>query len=390
MTKLMVHRNILRKFHKLPSKVQKRVSELIGEFQTDPHSPAIGMHPLPGTMLDPKVRGVRKLPDGYRAIVVAPEHGDTYLLVHIDAHDKAYDWAKNKRFEVHGATGVFQVFDTEEIESAARGTESAEADAAYPLARLSEDELFAAGVPRPLIPAVRNISDDAALEALIDYLPSDCRDMLYGLAAGMTPEEAFEEMLGATPAAATDAPEGGGDFSKIADAPNFDLVLVEDEQSLRDILSASLEEWRIFLHPYQRKIVRRKTKGPMNITGSAGTGKTVALIHRAVYLASQLSNPAHRVLVTTFTTNLSVTLREQIERLDPAAARRIDVTNLRFGTMQRIKGLEYRAVAMLCSSPSDPLNDLENADIRERCVRYVAATRAREQLLVCLSPNNVS
>ena len=110
MAKLMVHRNILKTFHKLPSKVQKRVSELIEDFQHDPHSPAIGLHPLSGTMLDPKVRGVKKLPDGYRAIVIAPEKGDTYLLIHIDAHDKAYEWAKNKRFEVHGMTGVFQVF----------------------------------------------------------------------------------------------------------------------------------------------------------------------------------------------------------------------------------------------------------------------------------------
>ena len=73
MAKLMVHRNILKAFHKLPSKVQKRVSALIEEFQHDPQSPAIGMHPLSGTMLDPKVRGVTRLPDGYRAIVIAPE-----------------------------------------------------------------------------------------------------------------------------------------------------------------------------------------------------------------------------------------------------------------------------------------------------------------------------
>ena len=40
-------------------------------------------------------------------------------LVHIDAHDKAYEWARNKRFEVHGMTGVFQVFDAEEVQAAA-------------------------------------------------------------------------------------------------------------------------------------------------------------------------------------------------------------------------------------------------------------------------------
>ncbi len=31
------------------------------------------------------------------------------------------------------------------------------------------------------------------------------------------------------------------------------------------------------------------------------------------------------------------------------------------------------------------MNDLENADIRTRCQRYVAATRAREYLLITIA-----
>ena len=328
MAKLMVHRNILKAFHKLPSKVQKRVSELIEEFQHDPQSPAIGMHPLPGTMLDPKVRGVTKLPDGYRAIVIAPEKGDTYLLVHIDSHDKAYDWAKNKRFEVHRMTGVFQVFDAEEVQAVAQqATQERPSLPNYPLARLTDDQLFEAGVPKPLVPAVKSIQNDAGLEALSDYLPPDCRDVLFGIAAGLPLQEAVEEMLGAT-ATAEAAPESPGDFTKIQETPNFDLVLVAGEEELKQILKGSLEEWRIFLHPYQRRLVKWKTKGPMHIAGSAGTGKTVALMHRAVHLARQFEDNAARVLVTTFTTNLSVTIKHHIQRLAPDVAHRIEVTNL--------------------------------------------------------------
>mgnify|MGYP006276565065 CR=1 FL=1 len=328
MAKLMVHRNILKAFHKLPSKVQKRVSELIEEFQHDPQSPAIGMHPLSGTMLDPKVRGVTKLPDGYRAIVIAPEKGDTYLLVHIDSHDKAYDWAKNKRFEVHGMTGVFQVFDAEEVQSVAQqATHEKPALPNYPLARLTDEQLFEAGVPKPLVPAVKSIQNDAGLEALSDYLPPDCRDVLYGIAAGLSLHDAMEEMLGAATTAEA-APESPGDFTKIQETPNFDLVLVAGEEELKQILKGSLEDWRIFLHPYQRKLVKWKTKGPMHIAGSAGTGKTVALMHRAVHLARQLEDNAASVLVTTFTTNLSVTIKHHIQRLAPDVANRIEVTNL--------------------------------------------------------------
>ncbi|MDZ7697751.1 MAG: AAA family ATPase [Deltaproteobacteria bacterium] len=327
MAKLMLHRNLLKNFGKLPVKVQRRVSEWIDIFQKDPHDPSIGLHGLEEMMVDPKVRG-GDLPGGYRAIVVSPDRGDTYLLVHIDTHDKAYAWARNKRFEVHESTGIFQVFDVEEIQAAAEkqnGVKPPVDD--YPLSSLTDDDFFRIGVPFPLIPAVRAIQTDGSLEALSDYLPPDCRDVLFGIAAGMTIEEALKEMLGLDEE--TDAGvQGGGDFSKIDRSPNFDLVLVTGEEHLKDILSASMDEWRIFLHPYQKKLVEWKTKGPMNITGAAGTGKTVALMHRAVYLARKIKEPKDQVLFTTFTTNLSVTIKNLIQRLGPEVADRIEVTNL--------------------------------------------------------------
>ena len=325
----MLHRNILKKWNKLPSRVQKRVPELIEEFQADPNSPAIGMHSLKAEMRDSKVRGIKKLPDGYRAIVIAPEKGDTYLLVKLDAHDKAYDWAKNKLFEVHEKTGIFQVFDTEEVQAATKevSSETVEVES-YPLSCLSEKELFDAGVPKPLIPAVKSITSDAALESLVNYLPAGCREVLFGLAAGMPLDEALAEMLGQTATDVDVVPDSPGDFTKIQKATNFDLLLVSGEDELKQVLEGSLEEWRVFLHPYQRKLVEWKTKGPMNITGSAGTGKTVALMHRAVHLARTLENKSDRVLLTTFTTNLSVTIKHQIQRLAPDVADLIEVTNL--------------------------------------------------------------
>ena len=327
MAQLMMSSQVLKHYHRLPSKVQKRVAELIDAFQLDPYADAIGMHPLTETMLDAKVRGVTKLPDGYRAIVIAPEKGDTYILVHIDSHDRAYQWARNKRFEVHQMTGVFQIFDAEEVQEQAQETPSADDwTPAYPLSQLSDDALFAAGVPKLLIPSVRSIHSDDDLERLSDYLPPDCRDVLHGLAAGMSLDEALAEMLGVTGDAPT--PESPGDFTRLQSAPNFELVLVEGEDQLKDILEASLQEWRLFLHPMQRRLVERDTTGPMNITGAAGTGKTVALLHRAVRLARDLRDPTARVLVTTFTTNLSYTLRDHIRLLGPDVAARIEVTNL--------------------------------------------------------------
>ncbi|MBC2711360.1 MAG: UvrD-helicase domain-containing protein [Desulfosarcina sp.] len=329
MAQLMMHRDVLKGYHKLPTKVQKKVAGFMDRFQVNPADPSLHVHKLDEMMADSKVRGAN-LPDGYRAIIIAPEQGDTYLMVHIDTHDKAYAWAKNKRFEMHPKTGVFQVFDVEKLQAAVeQQPEKPASPDDYPLATLSEAELFRAGVPEPLIPAVKAISSDESLEALSDYLPKDCRDLLVGIAAGLSLDEALEEMLGiATVPAPELIPEGPGDFTNVAERANFDLVLVKGEEHLKDILEAPLEEWRIFLHPYQKKLVEWGTKGPMNINGSAGTGKTVCLIHRAVYLANKLKDPKEKVLLTTFTTNLSITLKEYIRQMDSSAAEHIEVTNL--------------------------------------------------------------
>ncbi|MCP4754369.1 MAG: UvrD-helicase domain-containing protein [Proteobacteria bacterium] len=334
MANLMLHRNIFRNFSKLPLKIQKRLSEFIDKFQKDPSDGSLHLHSLKESVIDPKVRGAN-LSDDYRAIVIAPEKGDTYLLMHIDKHDAAYQWAKNKRFEIHRKTGVFQVFDVAEVEEIAddRGEEVPAPIDDYPLQTFSAEELFQAGVPQALIPAVQAIDSDESLEALSDYLPPDCRDVLHGMAAGLSLDESLEEMLGST-ASPVDV-SGPGDFSRIGERVNFDLVLVKGEEHLRDILKTkTIEEWRVFLHPYQKNLVEWKTNGPMNITGSAGTGKTVALMHRAVHLARQLnetttpSNMVGKVLVTTFTTNLSITLKHQLRNLAPDTADGIEVTNL--------------------------------------------------------------
>lgn len=137
---LMMHSEVLKRFHKLPAKVQKRVPELIDKFQNNPYDPAVGLHGLKETMLDAKVRGA-DLPDGYRAIIIAPEKGDTFLLVYIDSHDRAYDWAKNKRFEVHTSTGAFQLFDVQLTTQVLQETVSKQEET-YPLQALSDDELY--------------------------------------------------------------------------------------------------------------------------------------------------------------------------------------------------------------------------------------------------------
>jgi mRNA-degrading endonuclease RelE of RelBE toxin-antitoxin system len=164
MASLMLHRDVLTNFGRLPAKVQKRVSELIRKFEEDSTQSSIHLERIEQA-IDRKVRSAR-VGDDWRAIVIAPQQGETFLLMHVDHHDEAYRWCTNKRFEAHGSLGMLQVFDVQEVEGAAQRsgdgkTSQTDHNRAYPLDSLTDDELFQAGVPRPLIPAVRAIRTDS-------------------------------------------------------------------------------------------------------------------------------------------------------------------------------------------------------------------------------------
>ena len=322
---LMVDKEVFKKLQTLPRSVQNRIPRFIEDFRKDPSDPSLRVHPVTEVMKDKKVHGA-ELPGGYRAILIKPEKGNTWAFVYVDSHDKAYEWAKNRRFEVNRMTGVFQIFDAEYVQEKIEDqVVQFDVGKKYILQSFSSAELIQAGVPEALLPAVNAIDSDDKLEAISSYLPEECRDVLYALAAGYTIDEALEEALGII--VAPKEIENEGDFSQLKNSPSRSLRLVGEEGlELEDILGKSFEEWRLFLHPSQRKIVEWNVKGPMKITGVAGTGKTVALLHRAVYLANKY--PKERILFTTFTINLAANIRRQLEGLDTKAAARIDVISL--------------------------------------------------------------
>ncbi len=330
MAQLMLHREVLKNFGKLPAKVQKKIYELIKKFEVDSKQAGMHLEPLEPMVKDKKVRSAR-VGDDYRAIIIAPEQGDTFLLMYVDHHDKAYRWCANKQFEAHGSLGTFQVFDVEEVtkvieKESFTPPEAKKEEEYYVLDGMSDEDLFHAGAPEALIPAIRAVRNNESFEQLAEYLPTEAQQVLYGVVMGLSLDQSLEEMLGFTETTAV-IPTGPGDFTHLAEVSNLDLVLVEGEEDLKNILSEDIEEWRIFLHPYQRKLVQWNVKGPMKINGAAGTGKTVALMHRAVWLANQLEAD-EKILVTTFTTNLSVTIKALIEQMTPSLHNRIEVTNL--------------------------------------------------------------
>ena len=104
---------------------------------------------------------------------------------------------------------------------------------------------------------------------------------------------------------------------------------MENVEELERALEYPWERWIVFLHPAQREIVERDYSGPARVSGSAGTGKTIVALHRAVFLAR--ANPEARILLTTYSDMLASALRSRLELLirnEPRIAERIEVHSI--------------------------------------------------------------
>jgi len=310
-------------YARIPIAQQKKVGKFFKKFRDDPTSNAINYESLQGHK-NPHVRTVR-IDQKYRAVVLHPDEGNIYVLMWVDEHNEAMDWAKRRTFEVNPRTGALQVFNVEE----ARKDKSVNADSNKEhglLARHSDDVLLSFGVPQLLLPAIRAVTKPQDLLALGKHIPSEAAEALFWLAEGESPESVREAM-------ASRAPEMI-DTTNLAAALNHPdsrrrFVTIQTDEELTSILDAPLEKWRIFLHPSQEKLVTKPFNGPARVTGGAGTGKTVVAMHRARHLARTLCKATRdRVLFTTYTANLAQNVEQNLAHLCGPEKSQIEVVHL--------------------------------------------------------------
>ena len=108
-------------------------------------------------------------------------------------------------------------------------------------------------------------------------------------------------------------------------------------------MAEPLEKWRVFLHPTQRKIVKKNYKGSARVLGGAGTGKTVVAMHRAKYLASKLGDD-ERILFTTFTANLAEDIKSNLRKICSLdVLQKIEVINLDAWVMRFLSEVGFSA-----------------------------------------------
>lgn len=317
--KVAISSDFLTAFAKLPRGIQGKVTEFINKFRNDPLSPGINYEKL-SKGIDKKIYSVR-IDNTYRGIVVREEETGVYLLLWVDHHDEAYDWAARKRCEVNKKTGAVQIFDVQTVEET---VSAPRIDALFH--EVSDDDLLELGVPGEQIAFVRSLPDTKAFFDAKASIPQDAFEYLSWIIEGILLEEVLEyakEERGA-------GGESAGSISDALDTPASlkSFVVVEGEDELKRIMAEPLEKWRVFLHPTQRKIVNKDYSGPVRVLGGAGTGKTVVAMHRAKHLAAKLSG-SQRILFTTFTANLAADIKENLRKIcTMEELRKIEVIHL--------------------------------------------------------------
>ena len=300
---------------KLTAQEQKGVKTTAFDLQLDPASPGMQFHKLDKAR-DKNFWSVRVSSD-IRLIVHRTDN--SLLLCYVDHHDDAYNWASRRKIERHPKTGAAQLVEVRErIEEV---TKYVEVDQPAPalkqrslFANVSEDELLSYGVPAEWIDDVHTATEDSLLE-LADHLPREAAEALLQLATGSKPQRPPEAAPEVDPFAHPDAQR------------RFHVMTNVEE--LQRALDFPWEKWTVFLHPAQRDLVQRHFNGPARIAGSAGTGKTIVALHRAVFLARQ--NPQANVLLTTFSDTLASALKTKLNRLvgnEPEIAGRIQVHSI--------------------------------------------------------------
>jgi hypothetical protein len=328
---------------------QKAVKTTSFDLQLNPAHPSMSLHRIEQSR-DKNFWSVRA---GSDIRIVLHKSQSSLLLCYADHHDKAYDWAARRKLETHPTTGAAQLVEVREtvqqvivpvyVQAELLLAPRPSTPAKLLFANRPDEELLGYGVPAEWLADVKSATEDSVL-ALAEHLPAEAAEALLELATGGKPRVQ-------TPAVAVSNPFEHPDALRR-------FRVMTNVAELQTALDYPWEKWTVFLHPEQRQWVERDYAGPARVSGSAGTGKTIVALHRAVFLAR--SNPDAMVLLTTFSDTLASALHTKLKRLvgnEPRLAERIDVVSLN-AIGQRLYKAQKGPVALVsCDAVMQMLSD---------------------------------
>lgn len=308
--------------------VKKAVYSFLDKLQKDDTVPGLHIEPI-NNCIDPRVRTGR-VNDFYRAVLVKVQGSGAeahYVYLGTLPHDDAIEQARKVKVSINPRNGIAELIRADQASVAepelAEPTVVAEtvADAAARDETLRQREFTVEhftdiGIDADFAKGALDISDASKLldyasnatakwqgEALLDIYTgkplSEVRDT-YAISESSTDATSDDDLL-----IALKHPAAQMEFAFING----------DDDSLRDVLDKNdFHAWRVYLHPEQRAYVEKHYNGSARLSGGAGTGKTVVLLHRARALAK--ANPSARIVLTTFNRTLADALGDQLKVLD--------------------------------------------------------------------------
>lgn len=330
--------------------LKKQTYSFLQKLMDDPALPGLHIEPIQSSV-DPRVRTGR-VTQMYRAVLfklVGDAALPHFVFVGVWPHDEAIEIARKAVLTANPVNGVTDLIfatqpdlrdapdaapPTPKIAPPAPTLEEPTPEVAPAPERVSapvlkpwmqranpsvtlEDLIGVLGISDTLAELAMDAPDEDAVLALADEGQNWEGLALLDLAAGR-PLEEVQATLGLEQQDPDDA--RSEDERLIAGlktpAAQVQFAWLDDDEELRRVVeSDDFPRWRVFLHPEQRRYAERHYNGPFRLSGGAGTGKTVVLLHRARMLWR--ANPQARIVLTTFTRNLADALRRDLALLDP-------------------------------------------------------------------------
>lgn len=318
---IYVGRDFHRATEKLPIDIRKKVTAFFPKFKENPKSHAIDFEKI-NTFKDKNLRTVR-IDDNYRAIVGFPPTGNNYFMLWVDKHDDAHAWAKNKKLIWNAFIHSMQLYEPIEMNEPTTEPSTYKIIPFHHPYNLTIDDLLNLGVPESevekvisiisldkLLEVKNNLPDEAYEKISLIFNGSDKRELLEQVKEGKSISEDTEIQL--------QSPNNKQNFIQNTEDPLLIQFLLGENN------------WQFFLHPEQTKLVEANFNGPVKITGGAGTGKTVAALHRFSYLIKNGLPEGKRLLFCTYTNALASNLSAQVNQLNFSNKGIYDIMTIHF------------------------------------------------------------
>lgn len=278
--------------------------------------------------VDPRARTAR-IDQSWRAVLYLLEdkHQErTWVFAGAWQHDVAIERARTLKVNLNEVNGAVELIAETmptpfRLPGAETGRTASEPPALkylhqfnYSLSDLVDELGFAPPVALRLLDAA---TEDELL-ALAEGLENAWeQDAAVSLATGAAIDAIRDELRLQAPVLDQDASEDDNILRALGnDVSKMQFTFVDDSVELRKIIEeGDFAAWRVFVHPEQARYSTGVYAGPFRLSGGAGTGKTVVLLHRARHLTMQ--NPNARVVLTTYTRALAENLKRDLLVLDP-------------------------------------------------------------------------